>query len=299
MAEGQMHDEPRQSSFLLEARRLVKSFRRRVVVRDVSLTLGRGEIVGLLGPNGAGKTTTFSMIVGLYAPDSGRILLEDLDITTMPMYKRARHGIAYLPQEPSVFRNLTVRQNLLLVLEHQRLSRGERLQRAEQMLEELGLMHVADNPAYTLSGGERRRTEVARALLMQPKALLLDEPFSGIDPLAVAELQAMVGHIRQRGISVLITDHNVRDTLQITDRAYIINEGVLVAEGTPQEIVNNELVRKIYLGARFRMDFETADETEAPLGSPSSAGNEAQGSPTRTKESGSQSRKSRRWRRHK
>ncbi|MCL4215540.1 MAG: LPS export ABC transporter ATP-binding protein, partial [Candidatus Hydrogenedentes bacterium] len=228
-------------------------FRRRVVVRDVSIELHPGEVVGLLGPNGAGKTTTFRMVVGMLRPTRGRVVFNGEDVSRLPMYKRARRGIAYLPQEPSVFRNLTVRQNLLAVMEYMPMSRDERRQRAAALLEEFGIGHVAESKAYTLSGGERRRTEICRALVTEPKAFLLDEPFAGIDPIAVADLQTMVAGLKERGIGVLITDHNVRETLAITDRAYIIGEGKIVAAGAPREIADDPIARKTYLGENFRL----------------------------------------------
>jgi lipopolysaccharide export system ATP-binding protein len=240
---------------LLRTEDLVKRFKRRVVVRDVSIELNAGEIVGLLGPNGAGKTTTFRMAVGLLRPTTGRIWFAGRDVTRMPMYQRARLGMAYLPQEPSIFRQLTVRQNLLAVLEYQPLSKQERLARAEALIEELGIQHVADSPAYTLSGGEQRRTEICRALVTEPKAFLLDEPFTGIDPIAVADLQEIVATLKNKGIGVLITDHTVRETLEITDRAYIISEGNIVVSGPPQAIAENPVARKIYLGDKFKMRF--------------------------------------------
>jgi len=235
---------------------LTKAFKKRVVVRDLSVALSPGEVVGLLGPNGAGKTTTFGMIVGLLKPDEGHIFFQDKNITPMPMYRRARAGIAYLPQEPSVFQHLTVRQNIQAVLEYQSLKRADRRQRIETVLEDLNIAHLSDSPAYTLSGGERRRTEIARALAIEPKVFLLDEPFAGIDPIAVADLQEIVTHLSEKGIGVLITDHNVRDTLAITDFAYIINEGTVLASGPPDAIADNPLVRKIYLGEKFRLDRE-------------------------------------------
>ena len=238
---------------LLQAEDLEKSFKRRMVVRGVSIAVNPGEVVGLLGPNGAGKTTTFGMIVGLLRPDAGRILYNGVDISRQPMYQRARAGIAYLPQEPSVFRQLTVRQNILSILEHQPLSRTEQLRRAEELLEELNITHLSESPAYTLSGGERRRTEIARALVTNPKVFLLDEPFAGIDPIAVSDLQDMMEQLRRKGIGVLITDHNVRETLGISDRAYIIIEGEVRVSGTPEEITNDPTARKYYLGERFQM----------------------------------------------
>ncbi|MDZ4857717.1 MAG: LPS export ABC transporter ATP-binding protein [Candidatus Hydrogenedentes bacterium] len=238
---------------LLRAEGLVKSFKRRVVVNDVNIALAAGEVVGLLGPNGAGKTTTFRMVVGMLRPSAGKIFFNNTDITRYPMYKRARAGMAYLPQEPSVFRKLTVRQNLLAVLEHLPLRRAERHARAEELMKDLNITHLADAPAYTLSGGERRRTEICRALVTHPKVFLLDEPFAGIDPIAVSELQDIVHSLKGAGIGVLITDHNVRETLGITDRAYIIFEGKIQVSGTPDEIANSEIARRIYLGERFRM----------------------------------------------
>jgi lipopolysaccharide export system ATP-binding protein len=243
---------------LLRTENLVRQFKRRVVVRGVSIELREGEIVGLLGPNGAGKTTTFRMTVGLLRPNEGRIWFAGQDVTRLPMYRRARAGMAYLPQESSVFRKLTVRQNLLAVLEYMPLKKRERLARAEELLKEMGLTHVADSPAYTLSGGERRRTEICRALVRQPRVFLLDEPFAGIDPIAVADLQGIVAGLRNRGIGVLITDHNVRETLEITDRAYIIGDGQIVVSGTPREIAQNPIARRTYLGEKFRMDFGEA-----------------------------------------
>jgi lipopolysaccharide export system ATP-binding protein len=240
---------------LLHTHGLTKSFRKRTVVRDVAIELGPGEIVGLLGPNGAGKTTTFNMIVGLLKPEAGRISFLEHDVTRMPMHKRARLGMAYLPQEASAFRQLTVRQNLLAVLEYQPLSRAERESRADALLEELGIAGLAHQKAYTLSGGERRRTEIARALVTQPRIFLLDEPFAGIDPIAVSDLQDTVARMKAKGIGVLITDHNVRETLEIVDRAYIISQGSVVVAGTPREITENPLARKVYLGDRFHMHF--------------------------------------------
>jgi lipopolysaccharide export system ATP-binding protein len=241
---------------LLRTEGLVKSFKKRTVVRNVCIDLQPGEIVGLLGPNGAGKTTTFSMVVGLLRPDEGKIFFDGKDITQLPMYKRARAGMAYLSQEPSVFRQMTVRQNLMAILQYQPLSHAERNARADLLLEEFHIKHLSDSPAYTLSGGERRRTEIARALVTDPKIFLLDEPFAGIDPIAVADLQEMVAALKNKGIGVLITDHNVRDTLEITDRAYIISEGNVIVAGTPKEIAEDPLARKIYLGEKFRMDFD-------------------------------------------
>jgi lipopolysaccharide export system ATP-binding protein len=251
-----MTDSARSSEPLLSTENLCKRFRRREVVRDVSITLAPGEIVGLLGPNGAGKTTTFRMAVGMLRPSSGVIRFDGRDITRLAMFRRARRGLAYLPQEPSVFRKLTTRQNLLAVMEYMRMSRTERHERADRLLQEFGIAHVADSPAYTLSGGERRRTEICRALVTDPKVFLLDEPFAGIDPIAVADLQDMVASLKNRGIGVLITDHNVRETLEIVDRAYIISEGSILVAGTPREIAEDPIARRTYLGERFRMEFE-------------------------------------------
>lgn len=233
---------------------MVKAYRGRRVVDGVSLDISQGEVVGLLGPNGAGKTTTFYMVVGLIRPDAGRIRMADVDITREPMYLRARrHGISYLPQEPSVFRRLTVEENLLAILEGLRLTRADRRRRCDVLLRELGLRHLADHRAYTLSGGERRRVEIARALTTNPAFLLLDEPFTGIDPIAIADIQELVVELKERGIGVLVTDHNVRETLKITDRAYIITEGKIFRAGNPQELERDAQVRKIYLGESFTL----------------------------------------------
>jgi len=240
---------------ILETRGLVKAFKKRTVVRGVSVAVQPGEVVGLLGPNGAGKTTTFSMAVGLLKPDAGSILYQGRDVTRWAMYRRARAGMAYLPQEPSVFRQLSVRQNLLAVLEYQRLSKADRVDRCDELLQQLHIEHLADSPAYALSGGERRRTEIARALVTRPRVFLLDEPFAGIDPISVADLQSIVAGLRDMGIAVLVTDHNVRETLHIADRAYIINEGEVILAGTPRQIAEDPKVRSIYLGERFHMDF--------------------------------------------
>jgi len=237
----------------LEAKKLEKSYRGRKIVRGISLQVKSGEVVGLLGPNGAGKTTTFYMVVGLMRPDQGRVILDGSDITKMPMYRRARMGIGYLPQEPSVFRKLTVAENLMAILETMSLSRGERNERCSRLLKELGVAHLADNSAFTLSGGERRRVEIARALTFSPKFILLDEPFAGIDPLAVQDIQSIISLLKQKNIGVLITDHNVRETLAITDRAYIINEGKIIEAGTAEEITASPRVRQFYLGEAFRL----------------------------------------------
>ena len=219
-----------------------------------SLELSSGEVVGLLGPNGAGKTTTFYMTVGLVAPDRGRVLLDEHDVTDDPMYVRARKGIGYLPQEPSIFRGLTVEQNLLAILETLPLSRADRRAKLAELLAELGLTHLAKSAAYTLSGGERRRAEITRALVMNPRFILLDEPFAGIDPIAVTDIQQIIFHLKARGIGVLITDHNVRETLKITDRAYIIKEGEIFRQGVPESLSADAEVRRIYLGETFNLN---------------------------------------------
>ena len=233
---------------------LTKSYGGRTVVRGVSLEVASGEVVGLLGPNGAGKTTTFYMTVGLTAPDSGRVLLDGHDVTDDPMYIRARKGIGYLPQEPSIFRGLTVEQNILAILETLGLDASSRRARLRELLAELNLTSLASAPAYTLSGGERRRVEITRALVISPLFILLDEPFAGIDPIAVADIQRIIFHLRERGIGVLITDHNVRETLRITDRAYIVHDGTIFRSGTPGSLAGDEDVRRIYLGTDFRLD---------------------------------------------
>jgi lipopolysaccharide export system ATP-binding protein len=231
-----------------------KSYRGRRVVSGVSLQIHKGEVVGLLGPNGAGKTTTFYMIVGLAAPDSGRILFNGKDITEVPMYLRARQfGVSYLPQEPSVFRKLTVEENILAVLEAQPISWHERREKLETLIERLGLAQVRKNRGYALSGGERRRVEIARSLCISPSFMLLDEPFSGIDPIAVLDLQKIIFDLRASGIGVLITDHNVRETLSVTDRAYIINEGRIFRSGTPEQLGNDPEVKRVYLGESFSL----------------------------------------------
>jgi lipopolysaccharide export system ATP-binding protein len=238
----------------LRTAQLTKAFGGRTVVRSVDLHVASGEVVGLLGPNGAGKTTTFSMVVGLVSPDSGQVLLDEHDLTDDPMYIRARKGIGYLPQEPSIFRGLTVEQNVMAILETLPISGSERRERLATLLDELGLTSLARSKAYTLSGGERRRVEITRALVNRPKFILLDEPFAGIDPIAVAEIQKIVGHLRQRGIGVLITDHNVRETLRITDRAYIVHDGQVFRSGTPGSLAADDDVKRTYLGADFRLD---------------------------------------------
>ena len=233
---------------------LTKSYSGRTVVRGVSIEVASGEIVGLLGPNGAGKTTTFYMTVGLTSPDAGRVVLDGEDLTSAPMYARARKGIGYLPQEPSIFRGLTVEQNILAILETQKLSRAERKRRAAELLAELNLTPLAKSPAHTLSGGERRRAEITRALVISPRFILLDEPFAGIDPIAVGDIQKMIFHLKERGIGVLVTDHNVRETMRITDRACIVHDGAIFRSGTPASLAADEDVRRIYLGHEFRLD---------------------------------------------
>ncbi len=240
---------------VLRTESLGKSYGDRQVVRGVDLEIAQGEVVGLLGPNGAGKTTSFYMIVGLVRPDAGRVLTDDIDITRVPMYLRARkHGISYLPQEPSVFRKLTVEENLLAVLEAQNLTWEARRTRTERLIEQLNLGHVRKTKGYALSGGERRRVEIARCLAIEPAFILLDEPFAGIDPIAVLDLQEIIFALKASGIGVLITDHQVKETLSVTDRAYIINEGKIFATGTPGELGRNPDVRRVYLGEKFSMD---------------------------------------------
>lgn len=236
----------------LAAEEIRKAYRGRQVVNGVSLSVSQGEVVGLLGPNGAGKTTSFYMIVGLVPPDSGRVLVDGQEITDVPMYLRARnYGISYLPQEPSVFRKLTVEENIMAVLEVQPISWQERRRKRDQLIDELGLGHIRNNMGYALSGGERRRVEIARALCIAPKFILLDEPFSGIDPIAVLDLQKIIFDLKGSGIGVLITDHNVRETLSVTDRAYIINEGRIFRTGTPEQLGNDPEVKRVYLGESF------------------------------------------------
>jgi len=238
----------------LQAVELSKSYRGRKVVDDVDLEIQQGEVVGLLGPNGAGKTTTFYILVGLSRPDSGRVLLDGDDIADLPMYLRARNGISYLPQEPSVFRQLTVEENLLAVLETLPLTPEQQRDRLEDLLAQMGLETVRYNRSYTLSGGERRRLEIARSLVLEPAFILLDEPFSGIDPLTVVDIQKIIADLSAAGIGVMVTDHNVRETLTVTDRAYIINNGKIFRSGTPGELSNDAEVRRVYLGERFRLN---------------------------------------------
>ena len=237
----------------LHAENITKTYRGRKVVNDISVTVNQGEIVGLLGPNGAGKTTSFYMIVGLIKPLSGHIYLEDTDITKFPMYKRAQSGIGYLAQEASDFRKLTVEQNIKSVLELTKLSKQEQHDRTEALLEEFGLNHIRKNRGDLLSGGERRRTEIARALATDPKFVLLDEPFAGVDPVAVEDIQKIVSHLKKRNIGILITDHNVQETLAITDRTYLMFEGKILKTGTPEELAQDEMVRKVYLGQNFEL----------------------------------------------
>ena len=232
---------------------LKKRYRTRTVVQDVSLSVKSGEVVGLLGPNGAGKTTSFYMIVGLVAVDGGDIFIDDQDLTHFPIHRRARLGLAYLPQEASIFRRLTVTENIRAVLELQGYAPDEMNARLEALLNDLHITHIRDNPAISLSGGERRRVEIARALATDPRFILLDEPFAGVDPIAVLDIQKIIRFLKERGIGVLITDHNVRETLGICDHAYIINQGSVLAFGKPQEIIYNEAVRKVYLGENFRL----------------------------------------------
>ncbi len=239
---------------VLKAANLVKSYKGRRVVNDVTLRIRQGEVVGLLGPNGAGKTTTFYILVGLTSPDRGQVFLDGREITDLPMYLRARSGISYLPQEPSVFRKLSVDDNILAILETLPYTRAQRRKRLDDLIEELGLIHVRKNLGDALSGGERRRVEIARSLVISPSFILLDEPFAGIDPIAVLDIQRIVNRLRAKGIGVLITDHNVREILRVTDRAYIINDGKILQTGTPQELALNQEVKRLYLGENFRLE---------------------------------------------
>jgi lipopolysaccharide export system ATP-binding protein len=241
----------------LETTEISKTYRGRKVVDNVSVRVKRGEVVGLLGPNGAGKTTSFYMIVGLISPDSGKVLLDGVDMTPLAMYQRARRGISYLPQEASVFRKLTVEDNLLAILETLPLNRRERLTRMDRLIEQLGLEQVRHSKGYVLSGGERRRTEIARSLVIEPSFLLLDEPFSGIDPIQVLELQKIIFDLKNSGIGILVTDHNVRETLAVTDRAYIINNGRIFRSGTPDQLGNDVEVRRVYLGENFNLGLQS------------------------------------------
>ena len=268
---------------LFETRDLTKYYSRRAVVDHVSLSVDRGEIIGILGPNGAGKTTAFRMCIGMVQPAHGRTFFDGRDVTGLPMYKRSRLGMNYLAQEPTVFRHLTVEDNLLAILELRGVGRTERRRRTERMLEEFGLSHLRGHAAYTLSGGERRRLEIARALCTEPKLMLLDEPFTGIDPIAVGELQDLVVGLKYRGIGVLITDHNVLEALRITDKAYILSEGKVVTQGTSRELLEDPIARRVYLGYRIEPEHiglesrpETAQAKQAPAG-PASAGPAAPG----------------------
>ncbi len=238
---------------ILRTDNLIKKYRSRTVVKKVSLEVKQGEIVGLLGPNGAGKTTSFYMIVGLIKPNEGRVFLEDIDITDEPMYRRAQKGIGYLPQEASVFRGLSVEDNIMAVLEFTKLTKSQQRQRLEELLDEFGLQHVRKGKGITLSGGERRRTEIARALAVSPHFILLDEPFAGVDPIAVEDIQTIVAKLKTKNIGVLITDHNVHETLSITDRAYLLFEGSILKAGTAEDLANDPQVRKVYLGENFEL----------------------------------------------
>ena len=238
---------------LLRAINLVKEYKKRKVVNGISIEVKMGEVVGLLGPNGAGKTTCFYIMVGLIRPESGEVIYNGKKLTSLPMYQRAREGIGYLPQEPSVFRKLTVEENIMAILETKKVSKLEMKKRARSLLKELNILHIKNTKAYSLSGGERRRVEITRALASSPSFILLDEPFAGIDPIAVTDIQEIISRLRDKGIGVLITDHNVKETLNITDRAYIINEGKIIANGKPQTIANCEKVKQIYLGEQFSL----------------------------------------------
>ena len=238
---------------LLQTHSLAKSYNGRAVVRNVAITVRRGEIVGLLGPNGAGKTTTFYMIVGLIRPDEGQIIFDEQDITRLPMYRRVRRGIAYLSQEPSIFQKLTVEENILAILESLRIPLRVRRKRLQELLEELNISHLAKNRAYTLSGGERRRLEITRALVTNPLFILLDEPFSGVDPIAVAECQQIIYELKAKGLGILLTDHNVRETLTVTDRSYLMADGEILMTGSARDLLENPKARKIYLGEKFTM----------------------------------------------
>ena len=238
----------------IEAQHLCKTYKKRQVVKDVSLKVRKGEIVGLLGPNGAGKTTTFYMITGIIKPDSGKVYCNDDDISNFPMYKRANLGIGYLAQEPSIFRNLTVEENIYAILEMKNMSKEEQDKRVEELLKEFKLSHVAKSFGYSLSGGERRRVEIARTIANDPDFILLDEPFAGVDPIAVEDIQEIIKYLKEKGLGILITDHSVRETLKITERAYIMAEGRVLVSGTPKEIAENEIAKKVYLGENFKLD---------------------------------------------
>ena len=241
-------------STTLRSENLVKIYKKRTVVNKASVQVSKGEIVGLLGPNGAGKTTTFYMITGMIKPESGKVFLDDADITKVPMYKRARMGIGYLPQEASIFRTLSVEDNLLAVLEMTKLNAAHRKEKCESLLEELTISHIRKSLGFQLSGGERRRTEIARALATDPSFILLDEPFAGVDPIAVEDIMNIVSNLKNRGIGVLVTDHNVHETLSIVDKGYILINGVIFKQGTAEELANDEEVRKLYLGEKFKLD---------------------------------------------
>lgn len=239
---------------ILKATHLAKAYKGHHVVRDVSISVGSGQIVGLLGPNGAGKTTCFYMIVGLIQADSGRILLDEVDLTAMPMHARAQRGMGYLPQDSSIFRTLTVAENIMAILETRKaLDRNARKQKLESLLEEFHITHIRDNKGMSLSGGERRRTEIARALAAEPRFILLDEPFAGVDPISVSDIKGIITHLKQKGIGVLLTDHNVRETLDICEKAYIVSEGQIIAEGSTETILSNQRVRDVYLGHQFKI----------------------------------------------
>lgn len=244
----------RENSSILRSENLLKIYSKRKVVNQVSVNVQQGEIVGLLGPNGAGKTTTFYMITGMIRPNRGHIFINDRDITTLPMYKRARYGVAYLPQEASIFRKLTVEENLIAIMQMLGYSKSEQKKRRDRFLNELNITHIAKSKGFQLSGGERRRTEIARTLVTDPKFILLDEPFAGVDPIAVEDIQNIVHDLKNRGIGVLITDHNVHETLSITDRAYLMFEGQILKEGTSEFLAKDEEARKLYLGEKFKLD---------------------------------------------
>lgn len=266
---------------LLEVHNLIKNYGRRRVVDNISFYIEPGEIVGLLGPNGAGKTTTFRMTIGMISPTAGKVCLCEEDITRLPMYKRARKGVGYLTQEPSIFTKLTVEQNILAILENQKLRRKERLQLLQKYLAELDLTHLQKNLASSLSGGERRRLEITRSLVTTPKLLLLDEPFAGVDPINVEEIQGIIRSLKEKGIGILLTDHNVRETLSITDRAYIISEGRILVQGTPSELIHNAKARQVYLGDKFYMPEYMSPPLEVPP-APSAATLPASPPPPRT-----------------
>jgi lipopolysaccharide export system ATP-binding protein len=237
----------------IRAEKLIKIYRKRRVVDEVSLDINQGEVVGLLGPNGAGKTTTFYIVVGLINPDKGKVSFNSKEITKMPMYQRSRMGLGYLAQEPSIFRKLTVEENILLILESLGFKRDKQRERCYSLLNELEITHLADYKGYMLSGGERRRVEIARTLASSPSFMLLDEPFTGVDPIAVYDIQEIIRYLKEKGLGILVTDHNVRETLKITDRAYIMHNGKILTSGTPQQVANCEITRKIYLGERFNL----------------------------------------------